>query len=202
MKTFVPFLLIPLLVACPVSAADLWSDMFNRNLEQARQGDATAARLGDPLAAARLQRMQRREARFARIHELAESGDADACFALAGLLLSGQGVNKDPAAARRWLEKAAAQQHVKATARLGILYLKGKGVDRDPGKAAQLLGSVSSHSVLAQYYLGEMYADGTGVRRDYQAAIDWFRKAADGGYPPALGRIVDIEQKLKGRRRR
>ncbi|KAG0062061.1 hypothetical protein BGZ90_003274, partial [Linnemannia elongata] len=34
----------------------------------------------------------------------------------------------------------------------------------------------------AQVALGDMYLDGEGVQQDYQAAMKWFRRAADQGY--------------------
>jgi hypothetical protein len=37
----------------------------------------------------------------------------------------------------------------------------------------------------AQAYLGGMYRDGTGVKQDYAAALNWYLKAADQGLPDA-----------------
>ena len=37
---------------------------------------------------------------------------------------------------------------------------------------------------LAQYSLGLFYYQGAGVERDFQAAMQWYRLAAQAGYPP------------------
>lgn len=44
----------------------------------------------------------------------------------------------------------------------------------------------------AQNTLGEMYKDGHGVHQDYQAAMDWFLKAADQGLARAQFNIGDL----------
>ncbi len=49
----------------------------------------------------------------------------------------------------------------------------------------------------AQFYLGLMYANGTGVTRDYTEAVKWHRKAAEQGYAKAqygLGSMYYIGQ--------
>ncbi|WP_128001398.1 tetratricopeptide repeat protein [Piscinibacter defluvii] len=54
--------------------------------------------------------------------EAARQGHADAQYSLGILFLTGSGVLRDEAEARRWIERAAAQGHADAAA-----YLKGKG---------------------------------------------------------------------------
>ena len=59
------------------------------------------------------------------------------------------------------------------------------------GKAIQLFESLAERGSLgAQYNLGVIYKDGTGVPRDFDKAMLWFRKAADGGFAPAK-RLVE-----------
>ena len=36
------------------------------------------------------------------------------------------------------------------------------------------------------YWLGNIYKQGQGVAPDYKAALSWYQKAADHGYPTAL----------------
>ncbi len=50
---------------------------------------------------------------------------------------------------------------------------------------AALTRMVNAGDPLAQYNLGNMYANGTGVTRDYAAAFSWYRKAADLGVAEA-----------------
>lgn len=54
--------------------------------------------------------------------EAARQGHAEAQYSLGILFLTGSGVQRDEAEARRWIERAAAQGHADAAA-----YLKGRG---------------------------------------------------------------------------
>jgi len=44
---------------------------------------------------------------------------------------------------------------------------------------------------MAQFNLGTMYENGRGVTTDKVLAAQWYRKAADQGYAPALQRLAD-----------
>jgi hypothetical protein len=50
----------------------------------------------------------------------------------------------------------------------------------------------------AQNYLGFLYATGKGVKKDDQAAFNWFRKAADQNHPEALGNLAVMHEKGLG----
>ena len=43
---------------------------------------------------------------------------------------------------------------------------------------------------LAQYYVGYMYELGQGVEQDHEAAVKWFRRAAEQGVPQAQYRLA------------
>ncbi|MFN3792385.1 tetratricopeptide repeat protein [Massilia sp.] len=60
----------------------------------------------------------------------AARGVPEAMFLLANMLLEGDGVPKDEAAARRWLEQATQLDYPEAWQQLGMM-------ERDPEKAAQ-----------------------------------------------------------------
>lgn len=68
-------------------------------------------------------------------HPLAESGDAEAQAALAGLYAQGLGVAADPSRAADWFRRAAEQGHTIAQLNLGDHYARGLGVKRDPVQA-------------------------------------------------------------------
>lgn len=53
------------------------------------------------------------------------------------------------------------------------------------GIDAALLAKANSGNAEAQVQVGEAYADGKGVARDPQAAVDWYTKAAAQGSVPA-----------------
>jgi hypothetical protein len=65
------------------------------------------------------------------VRPLAENGVAEAQHKLGILYLQGRGVQQDPAQAREWLLKAAAQRYPEALHSLGVIYGHGEGVDPD-----------------------------------------------------------------------
>jgi TPR repeat protein len=68
---------------------------------------------------------------FEEWRSLAESGDAEAQTALAGLYLDGLGTAVDAAAALRWYRRAAEQGKPVAQQNLGDLYGQGRSVARN-----------------------------------------------------------------------
>ena len=50
----------------------------------------------------------------------------------------------------------------------------------------------------AQYNLGVMYENGTGISRDYTQAADWFVKAGDQGHALALCELGSMREKGLG----
>lgn len=217
-------------VALKVHAADVWTNLFTANLENAESGDAdaqyeigimylkgqgvatdrdkavewlrTAEKNGNQQATGKLSRMQGYEKDFKKMHEKAEQGNANAQYVTGSMLLTGKGTKTDAAQAVNWLQKATDQGHEKATTRLGIIYYKGDGVKANPARAVELFNQVASSQVLAQYYLGEAHAEGKGVGRDYQTAYDWYKKADKNGYTRAGGKMINIEEEIKMQERR
>ncbi|RME33494.1 MAG: sel1 repeat family protein [Gammaproteobacteria bacterium] len=61
----------------------------------------------------------------------------------------------------------------------------------------QSLAETAEHP-LAMYYLGVMTANGQGVEQDYQAAAEWYRKAAKKGVMPAQYRLAKLYEEGKG----
>lgn len=69
----------------------------------------------------------------------AESGEPRGQLELARMYLSGEGVDKDPAAAREWIEKARALGHAPAIMQVGYAHLDGAmGYPRDYAQARAL----------------------------------------------------------------
>jgi TPR repeat protein len=50
----------------------------------------------------------------------------------------------------------------------------------------------------AQYNLGVMYANGTGVAEDYVQAVYWYRKAVDQGHVNAQNSMYNLGAKSRG----
>ena len=117
-----------------------------------------------------------------------ETGTALAQYRYGRVLLEGRGGPRDANAARDWLEKAAAQKHAAAETLLARLYLAADGDSPlyQPARAAQLLASAAARGTAeAQYYLGLMLRDGTGIEPDLEAAFNWFLAAAEQQNAPA-----------------
>jgi TPR repeat protein len=217
-------------VALPVSANDVWTTLFNENLSDAETDDADAqfevgimylkgqgvkadrgkavewlqasADNGNELAVSKMSRMKKNVQVFQARSKNAERGDANAQYETGRMLFGGKGTTIDAQQAVNWLQKAVNQGHKKAATRLGIIYYKGNGVPANPGRAVELFKSVAASQVLAQYYMGEAYADGRGIAQDFHAAIDWYQQSDSNGYKRAGGKIINIEEEIKMQERR
>jgi len=104
----------------------------------------------------------------------AEQGDADGEYGLGLLYASGEGVARDPAAARAWLERAGNQDHGLAVVALSQAFLTGRlGFKTDPADTAGL-GWVrkagASDSIPALTYLAQGYRSGAFGALDPKAA--------------------------------
>ncbi|MFO1328586.1 MAG: hypothetical protein U1F56_14610 [Rubrivivax sp.] len=108
--------------------------------------------------------------------------DAQTDYDAALALLCGQHVRRDPEAAARLLERAAAQGHRGAQGLLGWMAMSGVGMARDDALAARWLRpAAEAGDSAAQNNLGVLYALGNGVPRDAAQAERWFRAAAASG---------------------
>jgi TPR repeat protein len=109
----------------------------------------------------------------------------------AGLMLrKGQGVEKDPAAAKRMFQFAAQAGLATAAADLGEMLLDGEGAAPDPDAALPWLQlAATAHHAIAEYHLGRMYEDGTGVPRDIGQAKKLYADAAASGMEDAAARL-------------
>lgn len=214
----------------PLLADDMWTGLFEEHLQAAVSGETggqyevgimylkgqgveqdrvqaahwlkAASASGHQEAASRLRRMNEQQEKFNKLKIKASSGDADAQYDIATMYLQGQGTERDTAEARQWLSRLAGRKHEKAITRLGILSYKGEGGPVDYAAAFALFEQVKNDSVLAQYYLGEMYANGRGVTKNYHTAISLYEKAAQGGFHRARGKIINMEEELAMKERR
>ncbi|HED18469.1 MAG TPA: sel1 repeat family protein, partial [Gammaproteobacteria bacterium] len=213
------------LIHPPAFSMETWDQLLEKQLQEANNGDADAqygvgikylkgqgvkqdrkeairwlkqaATSGHDGAKDKLLRLQDRQKLFVKLLDKAHAGDQKAQYQTGIMYLKGKGVATDGSEARSWIGKAAAQGDRKAITRLGILYYKGEGGTKDYARALKNFNGVSNDSVLAQYYLGEMYAGGKGVRKNYKTAITWYQKAADGGFVRAGGKIINMQEELK-----
>ncbi|MEO5340134.1 MAG: sel1 repeat family protein [Magnetococcus sp. MYC-9] len=108
------------------------------------------------------------------IQTLAEQGNPKAQHNLGAMLLQGQGMARDDAAAAHWLRKAAEQGIAPAQHNLGVMLLQGQGVGRDPVEAARwLLAAAWQGDPRSQHTLGALYHEGLGVEQSDEEAFFW-----------------------------
>ena len=107
-------------------------------------------------------------------------------LALARMFARGHGVERDEAAASRWLRAALelggndadrwwrAESHYE----LGLRYWEGRGVDQDDVQAAACFALAAEHGPWeAQCMMGHVCRLGRGVPRNTAEAVRWYRKA-------------------------
>lgn len=131
----------------------------------------------------------------AALRKAAKAGNAQAQFRLGVMFGNGDGVGLDYEQAREWFEKAAAQGHENALITLAWMYANGTGVGVDEDRARELYLEAARHgSAKAQYLAGTMYRFAQyGVKKNIEAAVQWYLKAADQGMPTAqfaLGKML------------
>lgn len=120
----------------------------------------------------------------------AKGGLAEAEVRLGRMLLSGEGVAKDEAAAFTRFARAAKAGYAEAHNMLGRCYENGWGVAHDFGAAARHYTiAASAGNAWAQYNLGHLFLDGLGVARDVDNAFVWYMRAAEQGHVRAMSLV-------------
>lgn len=99
----------------------------------------------------------------------------------------GLGVDKDPAKAVEYYEKAGKMNFDIAISQLAQLYERGDGgVPQNFEKARQLYQrAIELGSVYDKYSLGQMYEFGRGVEQNRKIAAQWYTEAAAAGIKEA-----------------
>ncbi|MCW8914516.1 MAG: sel1 repeat family protein [Magnetovibrio sp.] len=122
--------------------------------------------------------------RFKETLPVAESGNADAQYAISVMYETGDGTSKNKREAVKWLLKASDQGHAESRYKLGMMHATGGVVRQDYYLAAKYyrLAATFNNHPEAQYRLGELHFNGRGVEHDYGKAIDFYRQAAKQGH--------------------
>ncbi len=129
------------------------------------------------------------------IEAKAAAGDVNAEAWMGDFCRWGLGGEPDSAAANRWYRLAAGRGHVGALALLGAL-LETTAHPTDETRLEALafwLRAGMAGEVLAQYYVGLHYRDGSGCAANPTIAARWFRAAATQGYGPAAQQLEQLE---------
>ena len=116
----------------------------------------------------------------------AKEVDAIAETDIGKMYAEGRGVAQDFAEAKRWFEKAAAQNQADGQYNLGLMYANGEGVRQDFAEAVKWYRLAAGRGqVDAQNSLGVRYKRGEGIGQDYVQAHKWFALSAANATLPA-----------------
>ncbi len=108
----------------------------------------------------------------------AESGSAEAQLDLADRFMLGDGVERDPEAAYRWLRKAAEAGLAEAQSKVGFCLFYGHGAELDPRSGLRwFLKGLRGGYAKAGYNLGDAYWKGRHVARRPRRAWFFFSRA-------------------------
>lgn len=125
----------------------------------------------------------------AEISRRAESGDSQALYESSLLLLNAQpkdetGRTGNETAAFETMKKAAEAGYVDAAVYLGTMYRLGQGVKKDRNEAIRWYNTaMAKGSAWGMFEMGSLRYERPD--RDTQKTLDWFKKAAEAGYPMA-----------------
>lgn len=117
-------------------------------------------------------------------------GIAEAQLRLGRMLLAGENIGRDRAAAFAHFQRAAAQGDIAARNMLGRCFENGWGTGKDFAAAAREYGVAAAAGLdWAQYNLGHLLLAGSGVARDENAALRCYQWAAAQGHVRAMNLV-------------
>ena len=132
-----------------------------------------------------------------KLTALGEQGSAAAQYNVGMFHNNGIGTAKDPRAAFRWFERAAAGGDALGYYKVGCYYAGqfpgAVEVDEAKALAAKTVAAEAGYS-LAQGDVGNIY----GKRSDWPQAAKWWAAAAEQGYVPAAYNLANAYQRGQG----
>lgn len=127
----------------------------------------------------------------------ADQGIANAAYNLGVLYHQGLGVRPNINEAIHWYDIAAKIGHPEAQYNLGIAYIEGIGVPYSAEKASQNFEAAAKGGVMeAAYNLGLIYENGLLGEAKPDAALMWYKQAADQGSPEAKAALEQLAKTL------
>lgn len=128
--------------------------------------------------------------------KLATKGNAEAQFKVGEMYETGFGVKTNMKEAEIWINKAAKQGHETAGFKLLYWDMKKNGMKgSNRAKYTNMVTKAEAGEGQAMYYVGKMFADGVGVRKNYDKALDWLNKATFIGVLEAEREAVVVREK-------
>ncbi len=127
----------------------------------------------------------------------ANAGDPLAQHELGVRYMLGRGIEADTVKAAFWFFQASEHNMLSSRFNLGILWYHGWGLSWNPFDSYKAFLSCAEAGMNeAQYVVGLSYTENLVVPRNYDHAIAWVRKAAEGGYTPAKEVLPELEKAL------
>ena len=119
----------------------------------------------------------------------ASDGNAGAMYYVAQNYAQGLDVSPDLERAFHWYKQAALHGHALAKHHVGQAYLHGLGTTPDPIKAKHWLHQAANQDIAqSQFEYGQLIES----QHNNSEAIEWYEKAAQNGYIPAMNRLGEI----------
>jgi TPR repeat protein len=105
---------------------------------------------------------------------------------------NGNGDERDPVEAVRYLKLAADQGHADAQFYIGVCHANSQGTELDPTEATRYFKLTDQGHADAQFNLAQSHEDGIGVERDIATAIRFYALAAQ-GHQGALEKLNELQ---------
>ena len=132
-------------------------------------------------------------AAFTWFRAAAKRGSAESQYNLGVLYAEGRGTERSLKKAARWFERAAEQGVAAAQYNLGTLYVLGDGVSQDDVRAANWLHAAASVGLPeAQFNYALLIEHGRVPGAAPSGAREWYGRAADQGFRPAIERLQSV----------
>lgn len=126
------------------------------------------------------------------LRSAAEKGDAEAQYLLGLQYREGDGVDRSPVEAERWLRRAAEAGRVDAQTELGVLQSASSEAGKREEAARWLLSAARQGDAGAMQALGELYRGNPGLSGDPMAALRWYVQAAAAGRAVAARAVAEL----------
>ncbi|MBU5227118.1 sel1 repeat family protein [Clostridium senegalense] len=122
----------------------------------------------------------------------AQSGEVKAQSNLGQIYYKGLGVEVDYIEAEKWLKKASINGYKFADEFLYNLYDEDGNIIDIKNKKLSIKNGIEKGECKSFYEMGQLYANGLGVSKDYEKAVEYFHKAAELGYEDAYDMLGSI----------
>lgn len=128
----------------------------------------------------------------------AEKGDAEAQYLLGLQYQAGDGIEKNPVEATKWLRQAATQGHVGAQGALGAMQAASGNADEAAEAAKWLRAAAEEGRTEAMVALGALHQREGSAVFDQAEALRRYAQAADAGHAGAARTLAEMHVQGRG----